>query len=60
MYPEALLYTLNSDFRQPLDIPPLDGFIMTNALHFIVNRARDDVARSEARLQSLFDRVNDK
>ncbi|RPI32556.1 MAG: class I SAM-dependent methyltransferase [Chloroflexota bacterium] len=25
---------LNADFTQPLDLPPLDGIVMANALHF--------------------------
>jgi ubiquinone/menaquinone biosynthesis C-methylase UbiE len=35
IYPEAVVHGVNSDFRQPLDIPALDGFVMANALHFI-------------------------
>lgn len=32
---------LVADFRQPLNLPSLDGLIMANALHFITNK--DDV-----------------
>lgn len=35
LYPEANVITLQQDFRQSLDIPALDGFVLANALHFI-------------------------
>lgn len=34
-YPEASLHLLHADFKEPLSIPPLDGFLMANALHFV-------------------------
>lgn len=32
---DATLHTLHADFTQPLDLPPLDGALMANALHFV-------------------------
>jgi ubiquinone/menaquinone biosynthesis C-methylase UbiE len=34
-YPEGVLHTHHADFRQPIDLPELDGFVMANALHFV-------------------------
>ena len=34
-FPDALLHPLHTDFTAPHDLPPLDGFILANALHFI-------------------------
>jgi ubiquinone/menaquinone biosynthesis C-methylase UbiE len=42
-YPEAVVHVVNSDFRQPLDIPALDGFVMANALHFIKHDQKHSV-----------------
>jgi ubiquinone/menaquinone biosynthesis C-methylase UbiE len=39
--PQAVLHSHKEDFRQPLDLPSLDGFVMANALHFV----RDDQKR---------------
>ncbi len=33
-YPDAQIQILNADFRNTLNLPQLDGFIMANALHF--------------------------
>ncbi|MDX1614633.1 MAG: class I SAM-dependent methyltransferase [Candidatus Promineifilaceae bacterium] len=41
-YPEVAIQPNIADFRQPLDLPPLDGLVMANALHFI---PRDEQAR---------------
>lgn len=32
---QGTLHTLTADFTQPLDLPPLDGILMANALHFV-------------------------
>ena len=34
-YPDASLHLLHADFKEPLSIPPLDGLLMANALHFV-------------------------
>lgn len=32
------LITVTADFTQPLELPPLDGIVMANALHFVRNQ----------------------
>ena len=34
-FPSVALHTLTADFTQPLPLPPLDGLLMANALHFV-------------------------
>jgi len=34
-YPETTLHPLLANFTGPLDLPPLDGLVMANALHFV-------------------------
>lgn len=34
-FPGVHLYTIEADFTRPLDLPPLDGTVMANSLHFI-------------------------
>lgn len=33
-YPAVNVHYLNADFTRPLDLPPLDGLVMANSLHF--------------------------
>jgi ubiquinone/menaquinone biosynthesis C-methylase UbiE len=33
-YPETAVSYLNADFAQPLQLPPLDGVVMANSLHY--------------------------
>ncbi len=35
MFPETYLHLLEGDIRQPLDLPPLDGIVAANSLHFV-------------------------
>jgi SAM-dependent methyltransferase len=41
-FPDVDLHYLHSDFTKPLDLPPLDGVVMANSLHF--QRGRDQPA----------------
>lgn len=34
-FPTVTLHTLMADFTQPLALPPLDGVVMANSLHFV-------------------------
>ena len=34
------LIPLNKDFSQPLELPPLDGIVMANSLHFFKDKER--------------------
>jgi SAM-dependent methyltransferase len=34
LFPSLTLQTIHADFTKPLDLPPLDGIVMANSLHF--------------------------
>lgn len=34
-FPDVILHTLAADFTQPVNLPPLDGLVIANALHFL-------------------------
>ena len=34
-YPDASVHLLQGDFSKPLSLPPLDGIVMANSLHFV-------------------------
>ena len=38
-YPDAALHPVCSDFTRELKLPALDGMVMANSLHFIMNKA---------------------
>jgi ubiquinone/menaquinone biosynthesis C-methylase UbiE len=38
-FPETRLTLLRADFRQPLSLPPLDGIVAANAIHFVRDQA---------------------
>src|SRR6185312_1071147 len=42
-FPDTVLHTVHADFTRPLDLPPLDGVVMANSLHF--QRDKDAVLR---------------
>ncbi|MGD2158721.1 MAG: methyltransferase domain-containing protein [Anaerolineales bacterium] len=37
-FPDTRVHYLSADFTKPLAIPPLDGIVIANALHFIKNK----------------------
>ena len=40
-FPTVTVHYLNADFTRPLELPPLDGVVMANSLHF--HRQKDSI-----------------
>lgn len=34
-FPDTNIHFINADFTKPLDLPPLDGILMANSLHYV-------------------------
>lgn len=54
-FPDVTLHAQRGDFTRPLPLPPLDGIVMANSLHFIRHKAGTltrirDYLRPEGRL----------
>ncbi len=39
-FPESNIHFIHADFTQPLDLPPLDGIVVANAIHFYRDKER--------------------
>ncbi|HRQ37661.1 MAG TPA: class I SAM-dependent methyltransferase [Chloroflexota bacterium] len=37
-FPQITLHTIQADFTRPLALPPLDGVVMANSLHFVAQK----------------------
>jgi ubiquinone/menaquinone biosynthesis C-methylase UbiE len=44
-YPAVTLRCVAGDFTRPLDLPPLDGAVMANALHFVARGEQEGALR---------------
>ena len=44
-FPDVAVHYQVADFTQPLDLPPLDGIVMANALHYVRREQQLDVVR---------------
>jgi ubiquinone/menaquinone biosynthesis C-methylase UbiE len=42
-FPAVTVHYQTADFTQPLTLPPLDGIVMANSLHFVPPRAKPSV-----------------
>ncbi len=45
-FPQVTVHYITADITRPLDLPPLDGVVMANALHFQRPAAQEGVVRS--------------
>ncbi len=44
-FPDVAVTYVEADYTKPIDLPPLDGVVMANALHFQRKRRKGDVLR---------------
>jgi ubiquinone/menaquinone biosynthesis C-methylase UbiE len=44
-FPATTVHYLAADFTRPLDLAPLDGVVMANALHFVAGPQKDAVVQ---------------
>ncbi|MCO6451500.1 MAG: class I SAM-dependent methyltransferase [Caldilineales bacterium] len=42
-FPQTKFHSLAADFTRPMDLSPLDGIVIANALHFVKRRQQADV-----------------
>lgn len=42
-FPQTTVHYIPADFTHPIDLPPLDGIVMSNALHFIRDKDKPAV-----------------
>jgi len=42
-FPDVAVTYIEADYTRPIDLPPLDGVVIANALHFQRKRSKDDV-----------------
>src|SRR5688572_16323172 len=42
-FPKVRVHYRTADFTKPLELPPLDGIVMANSLHFVDTKRKDDV-----------------
>ncbi|HEX9414464.1 MAG TPA: class I SAM-dependent methyltransferase [Ktedonobacterales bacterium] len=45
-FPTANVHFLHANFTQPMQLPPLDGIVMANALHYVPYAQQPDVLTS--------------
>jgi len=45
-FPATLVHYVRADFTQPLELPPLDGVVMANALHFVPRHRQGAVVQA--------------
>ena len=47
-FPQVAVESLVADFRRPLVLPPLDGLVAANSLHFIARDRQAEIVRALA------------